>query len=183
MTDPTPTQITPPPAERLYFRTWTEADLGLAIELWGDPLVTERIGGPFTEQMVRDRLARENSSLEEYGVQYWPIFMRSTGDHLGCCGLRPYRPEESIFELGFHLRPEYWGQGYASEAASAVIDHSFRTLCATSLFAGHHPQNLTSRRLLERLGFRQTHTEFYPPTGLDHPSYRLSAREWLARPR
>jgi len=41
------------------------------------------------------------------------------------------------------------------------------------LFAGHHPENHASRRILSKLGFRLTHEEFYPPTGLLHPSYLL----------
>lgn len=165
----------PPATTRLYFRTWSESDLGLALALWGDPVVTEWIGGPFSEAEVRERLARETASQAAHGIQYWPIFLRSTDEHVGCCGLRPYRPEERIYELGFHLRPQHWGQGYATEAARAAIAHAFDTLHATALFAGHHPQNTASRRLLEKLGFQYTHAELYPPTGLEHPSYLLTA--------
>jgi RimJ/RimL family protein N-acetyltransferase len=46
-------------------------------------------------------------------------------------------------------------------------------LGAASLFAGHHPDNAASKHALERLGFRYTHHELYPPTGLEHPGYEL----------
>lgn len=180
MTDPTLTTPLPPPTPRLYFRTWAAADLALALALWGDPVVTEWIGGPFSETAVRERLARESATLAAHGIQYWPIFLRSTDEHVGCCGLRPYRPEQRIYELGFHLRPEHWGRGYASEAARAAIAYAFDTLRATALFAGHHPQNTASRRLLEKLGFRYTHAELYPPTGLEHPSYLLTPADHQA---
>jgi RimJ/RimL family protein N-acetyltransferase len=163
----------PERTERLAFRPWSEDDVGLALRLWGDPVVTELIGGPLSEEEVRERLARETNSFEAHGVQYWPIFLLSDGGHLGCCGLRPYRPEEGIYELGFHLHTEYWGRGYAAEAARAVIGFAFDQLGATALFAGHHPRNPASSRLLEKLGFQYTHDEFYPPTGLEHPSYLL----------
>jgi len=59
------------------------------------------------------------------------------------------------------------------EAARGVIRHAFGALGCRALFAGHHPQNTESMRLLEKLGFRHTHDELYPPTGLMHPSYLL----------
>lgn len=163
----------PPPTTRLYFSTWSDTDPELAHALWGDPVVTKWIGGPLSEEAIRERLARECELLEESGVQYWPIFLGGTDEHAGCCGLRPYRPSERIYELGFHLRPEFWGRGYATEVARATIDFAFGTLGASALFAGHHPHNTASRRLLEKLGFRYTHDEFYPPTGLEHRSYLL----------
>ena len=79
-----------------------------------------------------------------------------------------------IFELGFHVCADHWGKGIATEAARAVIAFAFDELQASALFAGHHPENVASRRTLERLGFRHTHDELYPPTGLQHPSYLLA---------
>jgi RimJ/RimL family protein N-acetyltransferase len=133
------------------------------------------IGGPLTRHEVEAKLAREIATQDSMQVQYWPIFLLDTGEHVGCTGLRPYRPAERVYELGFHLLPAYWGQGLAEEAARAVIGHAFSTLGANGLFAGHHPENAASRRVLEKLGFRYTHDELYPPTGLRHPSYFLAA--------
>jgi RimJ/RimL family protein N-acetyltransferase len=166
---------------RLLFRPWSAADLELALGLWGDAEVTQLIGGPFSREQVRERLEREGASLEGYGVQYWPIFLREGGEHVGCCGLRPYRMEQRVYEIGFHIGSAHWGHGYASEAARAVIAYAFATLGAAALFAGHHPANDASRRLLQKLGFRYTHHEFYPPTGLEHPSYLLTAEGIVGR--
>ncbi|MGB7666049.1 MAG: GNAT family N-acetyltransferase [Candidatus Acidiferrales bacterium] len=159
---------------RLGFRCWCADDLRLALALWGDARVTKLIGGPFSDQQVRERLEKEIARMREYRVQYWPIFLLADGQHVGCAGLRPYKPEENILELGFHLRPDFWRQGFAEEAARAVIAYGFETLGAHALFAGHHPANAASRHLLEKLAFRFTHAEFYPPTGLQHPSYLLT---------
>ena len=87
--------------------------------------------------------------------------------------LRPHDPPAPIYELGLHIRSLHWRRGFAAEAASAVIRHGFGRLQAAGLFAGHHPDNHASRRLLTKLGFRYTHDELYPPTGLLHPSYML----------
>jgi [ribosomal protein S5]-alanine N-acetyltransferase len=162
---------------RLAFGTWSPDDLPLAAALWGDPEVTRLIGGPFPPTWVEERLALEIGHQAAFGFAYWPVFRLEDGAHVGCAGLRPVPGSAGTLELGFHLRPEHWGQGYATEAGRAVIGHAFRTTAARRLIAGHHPQNDASRRVLLRLGFRHTGDVLYPPTGLDHPTYELTAEE------
>jgi [ribosomal protein S5]-alanine N-acetyltransferase len=161
---------------RLGFRCWSAGDLPLAKQLWGDAEVTRLIGGPFTPEMIRARLGKEIAQMQEQGVGYWPIFLLDGDRFAGCCGLRPYRLERRVFEVGFHLCRAFWGRGLASEAALATIDYAFRALDAAALVAGHHPANEPSRRVLGKLGFAYTHDELYPPTGLLHPSYFLSRK-------
>ena len=161
--------------QRLGFRTWSPEDLPLAMALWGNPQVTAFLGGPFDQLRIQARLDREISCLGEHRMQYWPIFQLDGDVHVGCAGLRPYRIEDHILELGFHLRPEYWGHGLAEEAGRLAIEYGFENLGASALFAGHHPANLASRQVLSKLGFRYTHDEIYPPTGELHPSYLLLA--------
>jgi ribosomal-protein-alanine N-acetyltransferase len=158
---------------RLGFRHWSIADLPLAMALWGDPEVTRFLGGPFSPDKIQQRLNTEIDLCSKHHVQYWPIFLLETREHAGCVGLRLYRLEDRIFELGVHLRPPCWGRGLAEEAARTVIKFAFENAGAKALFAGHHPANSTSQHLILKLGFRRTHEEFYPPTGLHHPSYLL----------
>jgi len=160
--------------ERLGFRCWSKNDLSLARELWGDIEVTRFFGGPFSEEEIRQRLEREITRMNTYQFQYWPIHLLSDNEHVGCCGLRPYRLEDGIPELGFHLRPKYWGRGLASEAARAVIDFAFESVGAKGLSAGHHPKNVDSKKLLEKLGFQYTHDEFFATLGMDIPYYLLT---------
>jgi RimJ/RimL family protein N-acetyltransferase len=162
-------------SQRLGFRSWAENDTELALGLWGDPEVTGLIGGPFSREAILARLGREIATQRDHGIQYWPIFLLTTGEHIGCCGLRPYRDDEQVRELGFHIRSAHWRRGYALEAARTTILYSFEVLAVAALFAGHNPANDPSRDLLLKLGFQYTHDELYPPTGLQHPSYLLSA--------
>lgn len=159
--------------QRIGFSRWCREDAALAKTLWGDPQVTRYIcaSGEFTAADIVKRMDLEISNDAEYHVQYWPIFEISTGELIGCCGLRPHGPKE--FEIGFHLRRSFWGQGYAVEAAGAVIRYAFTVLNADKLFAGHNPKNAASRKVLKKLGFTYTGDEFYEPTGLYHPSYEL----------
>ena len=159
--------------ERTGFSEWTENDIDLATLLWGNPAVTKYIcaAGRFTDQEIRDRLAKEIENKNRYHVQYWPIFSLETGEFIGCCGLRPYEAELPAFELGAHLRPEFWGRGIATEAAHAAIRYAFDHLAAKNLFAGHHPNNIGSKNLLTKLEFQYIGDHFYAPTQLYHPSY------------
>lgn len=159
--------------QRIGFSRWNEGDRELSRLLWGDGRVTKFLcaSGKFTQDDVDRRLQMEIENGRIYGVQYWPVFDLSSEELVGCCGLRPYRLEEGIYEIGFHLRPEYWGRGLAAEAARAVIRYAFDEMKAGNLFAGHNPNNTNSKKLLGRLGFHYTGDEYYAPTGLYHPSY------------
>ena len=148
----------------------------MAMAIWGDAEVTALIGGPFTAETVRARLAREITELKDHGIQYWPVFVLDGDWHAGCVGFRPYGKQERVYELGFHFRRDFWGQGLATGAARAVISYGFGALGAEALFAGHHPLNEASRRVLLKLGFIYVCTELYQPTGLMHPNY------WLGKP-
>ena len=158
---------------RLGFRHWTMDDLPLALLLWGNPQVTRLIGGPLSEEGVKKKLMAEIASMAADRVQYWPLFRLRNNAHVGCAGLRPYRTADQIYELGFHLLPAYWGQGLAEEAGRAVVAFAFEELNVKGLFAGHHPENAASKKVLDKLGFQFTHEELYAPTGLKHPSYLL----------
>jgi len=158
---------------RLGFDRWTKEDLPLALALWSDAEVTRFSGGPFSSAQISARLDREVASDLQDNVQYWPIFLLEDSDFAGCCGLRVHKPEEKIYELGFHLRRQYWGRGFSTEAGRAVISYAFSTVGAKALFAGHHPDNIASKRSLMKLGFQYTHRQIYPPTGLDDDVYLL----------
>jgi RimJ/RimL family protein N-acetyltransferase len=167
--------------DRLGFRSWRAEDLPLALALWGNPDVTRFIArSPLTAAEVDARLQAEIAGDRRHGIQYWPIFRRADGAHVGCCGLRPHPSGERVLELGVHLRPSHRRQGLAEEAATAAMAHAFQGLDALALFAGHHPENVASRKLLLKLGFRSTGEDYYPPTGLMHPSYLLAATEWYS---
>jgi [ribosomal protein S5]-alanine N-acetyltransferase len=168
-----------PSSLRLEFRAWQKGDGPLGMQLWGDARVTSYITAqPFTPSQVEERVLQEVAHQEKHGVHYGPIFLRATGELVGCCGFRPRASPPGVLELGFLLRPQFWGQGLATEAAQAAVEHAFGVLKASAVFAGHHPENSASGHVLRKLGFRQTHLEYYPPTGLDHPSYLLKPEDF-----
>lgn len=160
---------------RVGFRLWSKDDIELALALWGDPRVTYFVVARhrLDTAQIEEKLGAELGMQMQHDMQYWPIFLMENGQHIGCCGLRPKDIAARILEFGVHLRQPYWGTGLAAEAGQAAINYAFKHLKARQLFAGHHPENHGSRRLLEKLGFIYIGDELYPPTGLEHPSYVL----------
>ena len=159
--------------ERLGFSKWSDEDKNLALLLWGNPQVTHFISatGRFEVEDIEKRLRLEIENEKKFQIQYWPLFHLESGELVGCCGFRPYK--EGWLEMGFHLRPEFWKKGYGYEAARAAIDYVFTNTSIEGLFAGHHPNNESSKKLINKLGFTYAFDNLYLPTGLYHPSYEM----------
>lgn len=163
--------------DRIAFAKWNCDDTRLAELLWGNEQVSRYIcaSGVFSTEEIHHRLKTEIDKQNKFGIQYWPIFEIQSDEFIGCCGLRP--KAEGVCEMGVHLRPEFWGRGYAFEAANAVIEYAFNVLGVDALFAGHNPNNIASKKLINKLGFSFVGNEFYEPTGLYHPSYLLKGEK------
>jgi RimJ/RimL family protein N-acetyltransferase len=81
------------------------------------------------------------------------MILKSTSELIGDCGLvRQSVDGVDEIEIGYHVRRDLWGQGYASEAARACRDHGFSTLSAERLISLIRPENVSSRRVAEKNG-------------------------------
>lgn len=129
--------------------------------------------GYFTDEEIENRLHKEIDTYAKYQMQYFPLFLKDSGEFIVCCGLRPYDIDKKIYEVGLHLLPEFWRFGSGSEAIKRVIDYAFDDLGAQDIFAGYHPKNEVSGHLLKKFGFSFYKEEYYEPIGLMHPSYTL----------
>jgi len=163
--------------KRIGFFKWNKEDLNEAQTLWGDQDVTHYISasGSFTKEEIKKRLLLEIQNEQRYEMQYWPMTLLGKQDFIGCCGLRPFPEEKNCAELGFHILKQYWGSGYAFEAAAKVCEYGFEHLHLNKIIAGHHPENKASKRVLEKLDFCYVGDRFYDPTGLYHPSYEKNS--------
>ena len=109
---------------------------------------TARLPYPYGIEDAEEFIAAVNRCAGE------AIFVMTLDDVLiGACGIDPY---ESVAEIGYWLGVPYWGKGYATEAARAVIDHAFGDLAHEALQAGARVSNPASRRVLEKCGFQWT---------------------------
>ena len=108
-------------------------------------------------------------------------------DHrlIGNCGIRCNPDKVTQAELGYELNPDHWGQGYATEAAAAILEFAFRQLELQRITSWCIADNVASARVLERLGFqmqRRSHAaEFFKGRWWDTLHYTLTADQWHDR--
>ena len=170
--------VLPPPSARLTFRSWTDKDTVLAEALWCDPDVTHYFGGAMTSEQAQQRLAAERERESRLGVQYWPMFLRETGEFAGCAGLRPWSMDTNTIEAGVHLMRSAWGLRLGEEALRAVLAHAFDTLRLPVIVAGHGIGHDNSQKLLERVGFSYTHNILWGPKAIEVRMYAIRAEVW-----
>lgn len=173
--------MVPSSSARLTFRSWTAEDTALAESLWCDPEVTRYFGGAMTRDQADDRLRIEREREESVGVQYWPMFLRETGEFAGCAGLRPWSMDPNKIEAGVNLMRSAWGLRLGEEALLAVLAHGFDTLGFPMIVAGHGTAHANSRRLLERVGFEYTHDILWGPAEIEVCMWAMTAEIWRNR--
>jgi RimJ/RimL family protein N-acetyltransferase len=106
-------------------------------------------------------------------VSFWAA--RHDDALVGSVCLQPAPWDASEIEVGWHLLPEYWGQGYATEAAAALMDEAFLRLEPARLVCSILPDNLRSPRVAARLGFTR-YAENFLRAGLPHDLLEVGRR-------
>jgi RimJ/RimL family protein N-acetyltransferase len=142
--------------ERLILRDWSEGDIGPFMDHTNTPAVMRWLGGVRSEAEQQQAIARIMRWQEERGFTFWAVERKADGALLGFCGLKladtPGSPIEGMHEIGWRLREDAWGQGYAREAAIASLDFAFDTVGAERVVAITFAPNEASWGLMERLG-------------------------------
>ncbi|NEC63936.1 GNAT family N-acetyltransferase [Streptomyces sp. SID9727] len=136
---------------RLALRRWTESDID-AHRL----LVAERGGGMPSIEDNRRMIEDERAASALTGIALLPVVRRDVGDFIGYCGLTVGRASVDTPEIAYELFRSAHGQGYGTEAASAVVDAAIAT-GRKRLWATVRPWNAPSFRVLEKLGFQRDH--------------------------
>jgi len=164
--------------ERLIVRHWRDSDRADYLATCNSEEVTAHLGGPGKAEDVDASLARIRKSQEENGFCYWAVERKEDGAFLGYCGLKPTNltdsPVEGEIEIGWRFRADAWGQGYASEAATAVLEWAWANLAVDRVVSFTVPANRGSWSVMERIGMtRYPHLDFaHPGFPSDHPLSR-----------
>ena len=138
--------------ERLILRMWRNADFEEYAELCADPEVMRFLGGKVFD---RTEAWRQMASmighwyLRGYGI--WVVEEKDSGRLAGRIGC--INPEGwPGFEVGWTLKREFWGKGYATEAGRRALEYGFNELDKPHIISLIHPENRASIRVAERLG-------------------------------
>jgi RimJ/RimL family protein N-acetyltransferase len=137
--------------ERLILRPWAESD---AAEFCA--LLSERGKGTPTVEHIRTSIAELLTATATTGIALLPIERRDEGDFIGYCGLIIGRSTIEEPEIAYELFQRAHGRGYATEAASAVLDAAVAT-GRKRLWSTVGAWNTPSLRVLEKLGFERDH--------------------------
>ncbi|MCC6779729.1 MAG: GNAT family N-acetyltransferase [Hyphomicrobiales bacterium] len=164
--------------ERLALRPPQPGDAKAISILANDRRVAEntlRIPHPYTLADAHAFLASARAARDEM------VLVITMADIvIGCCGLARLRHVD--LEIGYWLGAPFWGHGYATEAARALLDHAFRDPGHDVLLGGARVSNPASRRVLEKCGFKWTGVELYRVCALSASvpvdRFRLERLQW-----
>jgi len=178
--------------ERLRIRTWDFADRAEFNRLTNTPTVMRWLGGVADEATTNGAFERTDKYQREFGFTFWIVERKSDGEMLGFCGLkRANAPGADLIagevEIGWRLREDAWGQGYAKEAAIKCLDLAFDRFAAPRVVAVTAEGNLPSQGLMIRLGMeRRADLDFvdarFPPDSDINPQvvFAIEAVDWPA---
>jgi RimJ/RimL family protein N-acetyltransferase len=143
---------------RLILRDWREEDWPFFWEGTNTPGVMRWLGG-VCDGAKRDAAQQRLLSYErEHGHTFWCVERRSDGAILGFCGLKRSNQAGGplgMMEVGWRLREDAWGRGYAKEAATASLDLAIDRFDAEEVIAMTVQRNTASWGLMQRLGMRR----------------------------
>lgn len=177
--------------ERLILRRWKESDQAPFAELNADPVVMKHFPKMLTSDETQALIAKIESFFDRESFGLWAVELKSNHTFIGFVGL--WRPTfdahfTPCVEIGWRLAKEFWGQGYAPEAAQLALQEGFSRIGLDEIVAMTALANKNSMRVMEKIGMT-----FDPSDNFMHPSledghhlkehvlYRIKKSDWSAR--
>ncbi|QTD55078.1 GNAT family N-acetyltransferase [Parasphingorhabdus cellanae] len=173
--------------ERLRLRNWRDEDIEPFMTYLNTPKVTRWLGGVQSREKFLEAVERIRGYDRDFGHTFWIVERKSDDALLGFCGLKrvnaPQPKLTGAFEIGWRLREDVWGQGYAREAATAAMSAAFTRHKAPFVVALTVSGNESSLGLMKRLGMiHRPELDFHDPNYGEelNPTivYRIEAKDW-----
>ena len=138
--------------KRLVLRPMLESDFNALLLIFTDPKVMAAFDHPpFTHEQMNRWMKRNLDHQNKFGYGLYSVILKESGELIGDCGLE-VMDDMGAAELGYDFRSDFWNQGYATEAATAVREHAFDVLKLPQLISLIRVGNLASRRVAEKVG-------------------------------
>ncbi len=159
--------------ERLRLRTLKAEDIDAVMSFWGNDEVMKYCGGSSGDRSrIANAIRNYISMQEERGFSVLAVTLQGANEVIGACGYN-YTKDKNEIELIYHFNKEYWGMGYATEAARAWVEYASEGLNVNKIIASVDPRHGASRRVLEKLGFKYTGTKWFEETKQEDLCYEL----------
>jgi [ribosomal protein S5]-alanine N-acetyltransferase len=140
---------------RLVLREFVREDTAALALILSDSETMRYYLAPYDRAGVEQWIERNRKRYREDGVGLWAVVLAQSQELIGDCGIVVQQVDgESLYEIGYHLRRDHWGQGYATEAAGACRDWAFAHFKIDRVISLIRPDNVPSRRVAERIGMK-----------------------------
>lgn len=166
---------------RLRLEPMNDSHFAGLFKMNSDPDVMRYITGkPDTQEDTRAMIERVKTRWIEFGFSWWSFIELETSEIIGA-GCIQYlgRDPANPLEIGWRLRQDKWGRGFASEAAQHMAAFAFETLRADTLCAVCHQDNLASAHVMKKLGMHYRGIEKWYE--MDTAVYEMTASDWKVR--
>jgi RimJ/RimL family protein N-acetyltransferase len=173
---------------RLRLRHWLESDAEPWAAMNADPVVMEHFPAPLSRDQADAMRERVAARLDDQDWGLWAVEERASTAFIGFVGLIQVDFDAAFtpaVEIGWRLARQFWGHGYASEAARTVLAHAFGVLGLPEVVSFTTTTNTPSERVMRRIGMTPhpagpfDHPRLEPGDRLErHVLYRITSAEW-----
>lgn len=139
--------------QRTYLRKVCQEDFREIAGILGDAEVMYAWEHGFSDDEIHEWIKECLMRYTRDGYSYWAVILKSTGKLIGVCGVIAEEADKQKYVgIGYIFRKAFWNQGFAFECASACKDYAFNTLKMPLLTAQIRPNNISSKKVAEKLG-------------------------------
>lgn len=166
--------------QRLFLRELIQDDFQDLKQILQDPDVMYSYEGPFSDEEVQEWMDKQRQSYLHNGYCLFAVIEKESNQMIGQCGLTMQTwKDERLLEIGYLFKKDFWGQGYAIEAALACREYAFMRLGAQSVVSIIRESNDRSIKVAERNGMVpvDTWTKHYRGVDMPHVLYRVEKQE------
>ncbi|WP_342719321.1 GNAT family protein [Bacillus paramycoides] len=141
--------------QRVHLRQMKESDSLSLFRIWSDPDVTKfmNINNFTNENQTKDMIHFLNTLSQNNKALRFTIIEKESTHIIGSCGYNSFDFENLRAEIGYDISKVFWGNGYASEAISTLVDYAFTHLKLYRIEAKVEPENVNSIKVLQKLQF------------------------------
>lgn len=173
-------------SERLGFRNWSEKDLTQFSKINADLEVMEHFPKPLTIEETSDFIGRLQEHYKKNGFNYYATEILKTGELIGFIGFafQEYKTEFTpAIDIGWRLKKNSWGKGYATEGATKCLDFGFNELHLEKIISMCTKENTKSENVMKKIGMKKL-GEFNHPKLREYPAYEkcicyeISKKSW-----